>query len=46
MVEWLRPCTSNTRGEGSTPRGGIEIPHATWHGKKILFNFNLEENLG
>ena len=35
-VQWLRLCTSNAGGAGSIPGWGNKIPHAAWHGQKIL----------
>ena len=41
-VQWLRLCTSNTRGVGSTPGQGTKIPQAVWHPKVSIQNVNEE----
>ena len=41
-VQWLRLCTSNARGTGSTPGQGNKIPHAAWCGKEKFKQFCTE----
>ena len=35
VVQWLRPCASNTGDASLIPCWWTKIPHATWHNKKI-----------
>ena len=40
VVQWLRLCSPNTNGMGSTPGQGTKISHAIEYGQNFLKNNN------